>query len=66
VIDSRLQEHWRRLRAAREQLRESLPPSWQSDPRPEMDEVRETYVEGILQMQSQPISRMAAFREDDR
>jgi hypothetical protein len=28
-----------------------LPPSWRDDPRPEMDAVRETFVEAIVSMQ---------------
>jgi len=48
MLDLRLQEQWRRERAARERLRASLPVSWRNDPRPEMDDVREIYVEAML------------------
>ena len=51
MVDSRLLTHWQRERGAREQLRRSLPPSWRDDPRPKMDEVRELWVEGMLQIQ---------------
>jgi len=48
MLDLRLQEQWRRERAARERLRASLPVSWRNDPRPEMGDVREIYVEAML------------------
>jgi hypothetical protein len=66
MIDTRLLEHWRRARAARTRLRDSLPPSWRDDPRPKMDEVRELYVEGMLQMWSSSLSRPAVIGDDDR
>jgi hypothetical protein len=50
VIDSRFLERWQRERAARERVRGSLPVSWRADPRPEMAEVCEIYVEAMLQM----------------
>jgi hypothetical protein len=50
VVDQRLLDHWRRARRARERARASLPASWQRDPRPAMVEVREAYVEGIVDM----------------
>lgn len=50
MIDSRLLTHWQHERGAREQLRRSLPPSWRDDPRPKMDEVRELWVEGMLEI----------------
>ena len=51
MVDERLLQHWKRERTARERVRAGLPPSWRDDPRPEMDAVRETFVEAILSMQ---------------
>jgi hypothetical protein len=64
MIDDRLLEHWQRERAAREQAWASLPASWRDDPRPQMHEVCETYIEAMLQMN--PSSRVVAIGEDDR
>lgn len=64
MIDDTLLEHWQRQRASREQARASLPASWRDDPRPEMNEVCETYIEAMLQMN--PSSRVVAIGEDDR
>jgi hypothetical protein len=50
MVDQRLLEHWRRERRARERARASLPTSWRSDPRPAMADVREAYVEGMVDM----------------
>jgi len=50
VVDERLLKHWKRERTARERARAGLPPSWRDDPRPEMDAVRETFVEAIVNM----------------
>ena len=65
MIDRRLLGHWERERAARAQLRESLPASWRNDPRPNMDVVRELYIEAMLRMKQQP-TRPAAIGDDDR
>ena len=65
MIDRRLLEHWERERAARARLRESLPASWRNDPRPDMDVVRELYIEAMLRMKQQPV-RPAAIGDDDR
>ena len=65
MIDRRLLAHWERERAARAQLRESLPASWRNDPRPNMDEVRELYIEAMLQLKRPPI-RPVAIGDDDR
>ena len=64
MIDNRLLEHWRRERTVREQARASLPASWRDDSRPRMHEVRETYIEAMLQMN--PPSGVVAIGEDDR
>jgi hypothetical protein len=50
VVDERLLQHWKRERTARERVRAGLPTSWRDDPRPEMDAVRETFVEAIVSM----------------
>lgn len=47
MVDKRLLQHWQRELAAREQVRAALPPSWRADRRPEMETVRETYVEAM-------------------
>jgi len=65
MIDRRLLGHWERERAARARLRESLPASWRNDPRPNMDEVRELYIEAMLRLKQQP-ARPAAIGDDDR
>jgi hypothetical protein len=65
VIDDRLQEHWARESAARARLRESLPASWRNDPRPNMDVVRELYVEAMLRLKD-PSVRPLAIGDDDR
>ena len=65
MIDRRLLEHWERESAARAQLRKSLPASWRNDPRPNMDVVRELYIEAMLRMKQRP-ARPAAIGDDDR
>jgi hypothetical protein len=50
VVDERLLQHWKREQKERERVRAGLPPSWRDDPRPEMDAVRETFVEAIVSM----------------
>ncbi len=65
MIDRRLLEHWERENAARAQLRASLPASWRNDPRPNMDAVRELYVEAMLRTKHEP-ARSAAIGDDDR
>ena len=65
MIDRRLLEHWERERAARARLRGSLPASWRNDPRPNMDEVRELYIEAMLRLKQRP-TRSMAIGEDDR
>jgi hypothetical protein len=65
MIDRRLLGHWEHDRAARARLRDSLPRSWRDDPRPNMDVVRELYIEAMLRMKTQP-DRSAAIGDDDR
>jgi len=65
MIDRRLLEHWERERAARARLRGSLPASWRNDPRPNMDEVRELYIEAMLRLKQRP-ARSVAIGDDDR
>jgi hypothetical protein len=66
MIDDRLLEHWERERAARDRLRESLPASWRNDPRPNMDVVRELYIEAMLRVKHEPSTRPVAIGDDDR
>jgi hypothetical protein len=65
MIDRRLLEHWQREQAARSRLRDSLPSSWREDPRPNMDAVRELYIEAMLRLKSPP-ARPMAIGDDDR
>ena len=65
MIDDRLLAYWERESAARERLRSSLPASWRNDPRPNMDVVRELYIEAMLRLKNEP-SRPVAIGDDDR
>jgi len=66
MIDDRLLRHWERETAARARLRDSLPASWRNDPRPDMDVVRELYIEAMLRLKQQPSTRSVAIGDDDR
>jgi len=66
MIDDRLLKYWERESAARARLRGSLPPSWQNDSRPNMDAVRELYVEAMLRLKHESASRPVAIGDDDR
>jgi hypothetical protein len=66
MIDDRLLAHWERERAARARLRDSLPLSWRNDPRPDMDVVRELYIEAMLRLKQEPTVRPVAIGDDDR
>jgi hypothetical protein len=66
MIDRRLLGHWERERAARARLRNSLPASWRNDPRPNMDVVRELYIEAMLDMKRSSPGGSAAIGDDDR
>jgi hypothetical protein len=66
MIDDRLLEHWERESAARDRLRNSLPASWRNDPRPNMDVVRELYIEAMLRLKRQPSVTPVAIGDDDR
>ena len=66
MIDDRLLAHWERERAARDRLRSSLPASWRNDARPNMDVVRELYVEAMLRLKQEPTPRSVAIGDDDR
>ena len=57
MIDTSLLEHWQQKRASREQARSALPASWRDDPRPQMQEVCETYVEAMLCLRGDRASR---------
>jgi hypothetical protein len=65
MIDNRLLEHWEHESAARARLRESLPASWRNDPRPNMDAVRELYIEAMLRLK-EPHVEPVAIGDDDR
>jgi hypothetical protein len=67
MIDDRLLGHWERERATRARLRDSLPPSWRNDPRPDMEVVRELYVEAMLRVKEQrSAADSVAIGDDDR
>ena len=66
MIDDRLLGHWERERAARDRLRNALPPSWRDDPRPNMEVVRELYIEAMLRLKQQPSIQPIAIGDDDR
>ncbi len=66
MIDDRLLGHWERETAARARLRDSLPASWRNDPRPDMDVVRELYIEAMLRLKQQPSVSPVAIGHDDR
>ncbi len=66
MIDDRLLAYWERETAARARLRSQLPASWRNDPRPNMDVVRELYIEAMLRLKQQPSARPAAIGDDDR
>jgi hypothetical protein len=66
MIDDRLLAHWERERAARDRLRNSLPSSWRNDPRPNMDVVRELYIEAMLRLKQPPSVLPVAIGDDDR
>jgi hypothetical protein len=65
MIDDRLLEHWEREQAARARLRNQLPASWRNDPRPNMEVVRELYIEAMLRLK-EPTLRSVAIGDDDR
>jgi hypothetical protein len=66
MIDDRLLTYWERESAARARLRNSLPESWRNDPRPNMDVVRELYIEAMLRLKQSPSVRPLAIGDDDR
>jgi hypothetical protein len=66
MIDDRLLGHWERESAARARLRGSLPPSWRNDPRPDMDVVRELYIDAMLRLKQPSPVRPVAIGDDDR
>jgi hypothetical protein len=66
MIDDRLLAHWEQESAARTRLRDSLPASWRNDPRPNMDVVRELYIEAMLRLKQETTGRSVAIGDDDR
>jgi hypothetical protein len=66
MVDDRLLRYWERESAARARLRDSLPESWRNDPRPNMDVVRELYIEAMLRLKQDPSAQPVAIGNDDR
>jgi hypothetical protein len=66
MIDDRLLTYWERESAARARLRNQLPASWRNDPRPNMDVVRELYIEAMLRLKQQSAVEPVAIGDDDR
>ena len=66
MIDDRLLKYWERESAARARLRNQLPASWRNDPRPNMDIVRELYIEAMLRVKQESSTRPVAIGDDDR
>jgi hypothetical protein len=66
MIDDRLLAYWERESAARERMRNQLPASWRNDPRPNMDVVRELYIEAMLRLKQEPAAPPVAIGDDDR
>jgi hypothetical protein len=66
MIDDSLLAYWERESAARDRLRNQLPASWRNDPRPNMDVVRELYIEAMLRLKQQPTVEPVAIGDDDR
>ncbi len=48
AVDTRFLEHWRRQQTARRRARAALPARWRNDPRPEMRQVTDVYVELLV------------------
>lgn len=66
MIDDRLLAYWERESAARARLRNSLPESWRNDPRPNMDAVRELYIEAMLRLKQPSSVQSLVIGDDDR
>ena len=66
MIDERLLKYWERESAARARMRDSLPASWRNDPRPNMEVVRELYIEAMLRLKQEPHVQPVAIGDDDR
>jgi len=64
MVEYRFFDYWERERAARERQRAALPASWRDDSLPRMHEVREAYVEAMLDLKRS--SRVPAVATDDR
>jgi len=54
MVEKRLVEQWLRQRAARERARSAVPASWLRDPRPEMRDVVDAYVEAMVRHAGNP------------
>jgi hypothetical protein len=66
MIDDRLLAYWERESEARARLRNQLPASWRNDPRPNMDVVRELYIEAMLRLKEPAAATPVAIGDDDR
>jgi len=63
AVDTSLLGYWKRQRRARERARRALPDPWLTDPRPEMQEVADTYVELLARRGPTHVERLPG---DDR
>jgi hypothetical protein len=61
AVDERLLQYWLGEQEARKRARSSLPARWRVDPRPEMEDVNETFVESMVAM-----NRVVRLVSDDR
>jgi hypothetical protein len=61
AVDRRLLQYWRGEQEARKRARNALPSRWRVDPRPEMEDVNETFVESMVAM-----NRVVRLVSDDR
>jgi hypothetical protein len=66
MIDDRLLAYWERESESRARLRNQLPASWRNDPRPNMEVVRELYIEAMLRLKQPSAARPVAIGDDDR
>jgi hypothetical protein len=65
--EGRLLKHWEQLQLARGQARASIPSSWWRDPRPEMQEVIDTFVEAVARrVEKEPTPAGDAIRNFER
>ena len=58
-VDRRLLNHWQREQVARRKARAALPAQWRNDPRPEMHQVVDVYVELVAAERQQNVVPLA-------